>query len=76
MYAVISIDAMKAGKHVMCEKPMAMNCAEAKEMIRVSKEMRMLLTIGYQHKFDSDVVYAKKKRKRVRLVICILQRQM
>lgn len=64
MHATISIDAMKAGKHVICEKPMAMNYAEAKEMIKVSKETGMLLTIGYQHKFDPDVVYAKKEAEK------------
>lgn len=64
MHAQISIDAMRAGKHVMCEKPMAMNYAEAKEMIKVSKETGKLLTIGYQHKFDRDVVYAKQEAKK------------
>lgn len=64
MHARISIDAMKAGKHVMCEKPMAMNYAEAKEMIKVSKETGKLLTIGYQHKFDPDVIYAKAESEK------------
>ena len=64
MHARISIDAMRAGKHVMCEKPMAMNYAEAQEMIRVSRETGRLLTIGYQHKFDPDVVYAKKESQK------------
>ena len=64
MHARISIDAMKAGKHVMCEKPMAMNYAEAKEMIKVSKETGKLLTIGYQHTFDPDVIYAKAESEK------------
>ena len=48
----------------MCEKPMAMNYAEAKEMIKVSKETGKLLTIGYQHKFDPDVIYAKAESEK------------
>jgi len=60
-HAPIAIDAMRAGKHVLCEKPMAMNYAEAKQMVEVQKETGCLLTIGYQHKFDADVIYAKKE---------------
>lgn len=64
LHAQMSIDAMRAGKHVMCEKPMAMNYAQAQEMLRVQKETGMLLTIGYQHKFDADVVYAKQEARK------------
>jgi len=58
-HAQISCDAMRAGKHVLCEKPMATTYTEAKEMIRVRNETGRVLTIGYQHKFDADVMYAK-----------------
>ncbi|MBQ2615055.1 MAG: Gfo/Idh/MocA family oxidoreductase [Clostridia bacterium] len=58
-HAEISIAAMRAGKHVLCEKPMAANYAEALEMYNVHKETGMILTIGYQHKLDPDVLYAK-----------------
>ena len=37
-HSFISIDSMRAGKHVMCEKPMAKTYAEAKEMVAVAKE--------------------------------------
>ncbi|MBR2431417.1 MAG: Gfo/Idh/MocA family oxidoreductase, partial [Clostridia bacterium] len=59
LHAQISIDAMRAGKHVLCEKPMAATYEDAKRMLEAQKETGMLLTIGYQHKFDADVMYAK-----------------
>ena len=34
---------------------------EAKKMLEAQKKSGKLLTIGYQHKFDPDVVYAKKE---------------
>ena len=42
-----TIAALKAGKHVLCEKPMAMNQAECRAMIRAAKKAERLLTIGY-----------------------------
>ena len=64
LHAQISIDAMRAGKHVLCEKPMAASYADALRMIEVQKETGMVLTIGYQHKFDPDVMYAKEEAKK------------
>ena len=45
-HAPIAIAAMKAGKHVMCEKPMAKTFAEAQEMVKTAKETGKILTIG------------------------------
>ena len=60
-HAVMTIDALDAGKHVMCEKPMATTYEETLRMIEAQKRTGKLLTIGYQHKFDPDVIYAKKE---------------
>ncbi|MDF2589004.1 MAG: oxidoreductase [Anaerocolumna sp.] len=59
-HSFISIAAMKAGKHVMCEKPMAKTYAEAKEMVDVAKETGMILTIGYQNRYRADSRYLKR----------------
>lgn len=59
-HAEISIAAMRAGKHVMCEKPMAKTYAEAMEMVRVSEETDKLLTIGYQSRYRTDSIYLKR----------------
>jgi len=42
-----AIAALKAGKHVLCEKPMAMSRAECRAMIRAAGKAGRLLTIGY-----------------------------
>jgi len=59
-HAVITVAALEAGKHVMCEKPMAMNTAEAQQMLDAAKRTGKKLTIGYQNRFraDSRALYA------------------
>ncbi len=54
-----SIDAMKAGKDVYCEKPMIHLYADGPEMIEVSRTTRRILQVGSQR--VSSVVYAKAK---------------
>lgn len=50
-----TITALRGGAHVLCEKPMAMNAAEAEEMLAVSKETGKLLQVGFVRRFGSDV---------------------
>ena len=59
-HADISIDALNAGKHVMCEKPMAINSEEAKKMVDAAKRTGKKLTIGYQNRFRPECLYLKK----------------
>lgn len=59
-HSFISIDAMEAGKHVMCEKPMAINYKEAKAMLEASQRTGKKLSIGYQSRFRNDSQYLKK----------------
>ncbi len=47
-HAIISIAAMKLGKHVYCEKPLAHSIWEAREMARVAGEMRVATQMGTQ----------------------------
>ncbi len=46
------IRAAKAGKHVMCEKPMANSVQECKEMIKACKDAGVQLGIGYRLHFE------------------------
>ncbi len=58
-HSFITVDALEAGKHVMCEKPMAINSAEAKKMLDAANRTGKLLTIGYQGRFRADSRYLK-----------------
>ena len=59
MHAECSIAALKAGKHVMCEKPMAKTAADARAMVQAAKESGKKLTIGYQHRHKPAARYLK-----------------
>ncbi|OIJ17470.1 oxidoreductase [Anaerobacillus alkalilacustris] len=56
----ISIASLEAGKHVMCEKPMAKTAEEARKMIEAAKRTGKKLTIGYQNRFRPDSQYLQK----------------
>lgn len=53
-HSEITVAALEAGKHVMCEKPMAINYEEAKKMLDAAKRTGKKLTIGYQNRFRAD----------------------
>lgn len=60
-HSMIAVDALHAGKHVMCEKPMAINYTEACAMAAAAKESGKLLTIGYQNRYRPDSIYLKQE---------------
>ncbi len=51
-HAKLSIEAMKAGKHVLCEKLMAHSVLEAKEMVRTADQTKKVLSIGHQRHYS------------------------
>src|SRR5207244_11130572 len=57
LHAQVAIDAMKAGKHVLCEKLMAWNIQQCKQMISVADETKKILAIGHQRHYS--LLYAQ-----------------
>ena len=59
-HSFITIDALEAGKNVMCEKPMAKTVEEAKAMVEAAKRTGKKLTIGYQGRQRPECQYLKR----------------
>jgi myo-inositol 2-dehydrogenase/D-chiro-inositol 1-dehydrogenase/scyllo-inositol 2-dehydrogenase (NAD+) len=57
----IVVAAADAGKHVLCEKPMAMNAEECDEMIAAAGRANVKLQIGFMRRFDTSFVAAKER---------------
>ncbi len=58
-----SIRAAKAGKHVICEKPMALNAKEGEEMIAACKKANVKLLVGYRMHFEPKTLEIIRMRK-------------
>lgn len=54
------IKAAKAGKHVLCEKPMALNSKEAEKMFKACKENNVQLSVNYVYRYHPLVIKAKE----------------
>lgn len=57
------IRAAKAGKHVICEKPMAVNAKEAQEMVDACKQANVKLLIGYRMHFEPNTLEIVRMRR-------------
>ena len=56
----IVIKALRAGKNVVCEKPVAMSSAEFQEMVDVSKETGKVFAVHQNRRWDQDFLTIKK----------------
>ncbi|MCH1639954.1 Gfo/Idh/MocA family oxidoreductase [Paenibacillus timonensis] len=59
-HASIAIECLRAGKHVLCEKPAARTYAEALEMQKVQHETGKILNIGVVNRYNESVNRIKK----------------
>lgn len=59
-HSPITVAAFEAGKHVMCEKPMAHNTEDARKMIDSWKKSGKKFTVGYQNRFRDDTTTLQK----------------
>src|SRR5690625_4054788 len=59
LHAPVSIDSLNAGKHVLCEKPMATSREEAEQMIEAAEKNGKKLMIAHNQRFVSSHEKAK-----------------
>lgn len=69
LHAPQAITALKAGVHVMVEKPMAMSVREAEKMIEASEKSGAKLMVAHCWRFDEDVNWLKKESKKLGQII-------
>ena len=60
LHRQIVLDCANAGKHIFCEKPMAMTVEECDEMIAVCEKNHVKLQIGFMRRFDASFREAKR----------------
>ncbi len=60
LHAPVSIAAMEAGKHVLCEKPLAATVPDAETMVATSQRTGKLLMITFNYRYRSDAQYLKR----------------
>jgi predicted dehydrogenase len=54
------LKAAKAGKHILCDKPIALDSQQAEEMVNVCEENKVQLAINYVHRFHPLIVKARE----------------
>lgn len=60
MHHAAVLEAARAGKHILCEKPFAMKTAQAREMVAACRDAGVVLRIAHQIRLDAAVVRARE----------------
>jgi predicted dehydrogenase len=60
LHAKVALDAIKAGKHVMLEKPMATNARDAAKLVAEARKRRVLFMVGQNFRFAAETQTAKQ----------------
>ncbi|MCG9894269.1 MAG: Gfo/Idh/MocA family oxidoreductase [Fimbriimonadaceae bacterium] len=55
-----TVDALNAGKHVLCEKPLGMNADECRRMCAAARENKKILQVALQNRFTGAARFAKQ----------------
>ena len=69
LHAPQAIAALKAGVHVMVEKPMALNAREAEKMLEASAKSGATLMVAHCWRFDEDVLWLRNQSPRLGKII-------
>ena len=64
VHAEISVAAMRAGKHVLCEKPLTRTVGESEEMVAAAKQTGRVLKCGFNHRHHPAVLEAHRRFER------------
>jgi predicted dehydrogenase len=60
LHAKVALDALRAGKHVMLDKPMATNAADGAKLAAEAKKRRLFFMVGQNFRFNHDTQTAKQ----------------
>ncbi|MGI0059939.1 MAG: Gfo/Idh/MocA family protein, partial [Nitrosotalea sp.] len=60
VHAKMSIEAMKKGIHVLCEKPLCTTLSDAEQMVKTAKENNVTLKCGFNHRYHPAIRQIKK----------------
>jgi predicted dehydrogenase len=59
-HAGLTVQAARAGKHVLCEKPLAANLADSAAMVEACRKNGVLLMTAYRKVFEPSTLYVKQ----------------
>ena len=60
LHAPMAVAALEAGKHVLCERPLARSAEEAQQMVRAARKADRVLMCAVQHRFRADALLLRK----------------
>ena len=72
-HAEFAVEALKAGVHVLCEKPMAMSKEQGEEMLAAARESGKQLAIAYHYRFMKEAQAAKNDDRGRASISCTCQ---
>ena len=62
LHEPVALEALRAGKHVLCEKPLAMDAPSAQRIVDATKDAGKTLMVCYNHRYRPEIEWLKKKQ--------------
>lgn len=60
LHHTMAFAAIEAGKHVLCEKPMSRTVAEARDLVRLAEQARVVAMVNHEFRFEPARAYARE----------------